>query len=212
MSEELSEKNKHDNKDILEIHEAALRETSLPEEGNEQGPWWLYAVIVGTLAFGFFYMGFYIGEFSDRAHVLYESDLAVSAEEEEPELTKSELGIQVYNNVCQTCHQADGAGLEGVYPTLHNAPLVVNEKEKLIGLVLHGLEGELIRDNGTYNGIMPAWQDRLDDKEVAAVATYVRTQFENNASEVTAEEVAEIRTLDRSDGWTEAELNTQFGD
>lgn len=210
MSEQRSERDKHDKKDILEIHEAALRESSLPEEGNERGPWWLYTVIVGTLAFGFFYMGFYLGEFSDRTHVLYESETA-QVSEVEPELTKAELGQQTYTNVCQNCHQADGAGIPGVYPTLHGAPLAINEKEKLIGLILHGLEGELLRENGTYNAIMPAWQDRLNDKEVAAVATYIRTQFGNAAGEVIAEDVTPVRERERTQSWTETELNEEFG-
>ncbi|MDZ7682693.1 MAG: hypothetical protein U5J63_13515 [Fodinibius sp.] len=45
-------------KGIMDVRDALFRESPLPEEGMEQGPWWLYAVIIVTFAFGFFYIGF----------------------------------------------------------------------------------------------------------------------------------------------------------
>lgn len=195
-------------RDIYDIHEASFREQSLPDEGNEKGPWWLYTIIALTFAFGFFYMGFYFGEFSQQPHTLYtvkESDV-----EEVQEISKSELGEQLYGQVCQTCHQANGQGVPGVFPTLHDAPLAVNEKEKLVALILHGLEGKLVRDNGTYDAMMPPWESRLNDEELAAVATYVRQSFDNKASEVMAEDVTPIRDLNRDSYWTEEELSQKF--
>lgn len=196
-------------RDIYDIHEASFREQSLPDEGNEKGPWWLYTIIALTFAFGFFYMGFYFGEFTQQPHTLYTTPSSEGAKEVQ-EISKSALGEQLYGQVCQTCHQANGQGVPGVFPTLHNAPLVINEKEKLIGIILHGIEGELVRENGTYNAMMPPWENRLSDKELAAVATYVRQNFDNDASEVMAEDVIPVRESGRDTYWTEEELNEEF--
>jgi len=199
--------------DIYNIHEASFREQQLPEEGNERGPWWLYAIIICTFAFGFFYMGLYFGEFSAEPHLLYTTDEPTREQpaEEPEELSKMELGEKVYGRVCQTCHQANGKGVQGAFPSLHNAPLVTGSSQKLIALVLHGLQGKLEREDAIYNGVMPPWKDELSDEQVAAVATYVRQQFENNASEVSADSVKIIRSeYDRSVQWTEEELNNTF--
>mgnify|MGYP006423410535 FL=1 len=199
--------------DIYNIHEASFREQQLPEEGNERGPWWLYVIIMATFAFGFFYMGFYFGEFSAKPHTLYKKTVGetVSKQSEPKELTKMQLGENVYGRVCQTCHQANGKGVEGAFPSLHNAPLATGNTKTLAALILGGLQGELQRENGVYNGVMPPWNEQLSDKEIAAVATYVRQQFENNASEVSADTVKSVReNFDRSVQWTEEELMNNF--
>lgn len=199
--------------DIYNIHEASFREQKLPEEGNERGPWWLYAIIMATFAFGFFYMGFYFGEFSAQPHMLYKQPVSKAASEKaQPnELTKMQLGENVYGRVCQTCHQANGKGVEGAFPSLYNAPLVTGSGKTLAAVILHGLQGKLQRDDGVYNGVMPPWKEQLSDKEIAAVATFVRQKFENSASEVSADTVQSVRQQhDRSVQWTEQELIDVF--
>ena len=199
--------------DIYNIHEASFREQQLPEEGNERGPWWLYAIIIMTFAFGFFYMGLYFGEFSAEPHLLYTTPQTTAEKpaDKPEELSKMDMGKNVYGRVCQTCHQANGKGVQGAFPSLHNAPLVTGDSRKLTALIQHGLQGELQREDAVYNGVMPPWKDQLSDEQVAAVATYVRQQFENDASKVSAETVQNIRSEhDRSVQWTESELNDTF--
>jgi len=200
--------------DIYNIHEASFREQQLPEEGNERGPWWLYAIIIATFAFGFFYMGFYFGEFSAEPHLLYKESVKAQEKTAEPkDISKIERGENVYNNVCQTCHQASGKGVAGAFPSLHNAPLVIGNEKKLVALILHGLQGKLEREEGMYNGIMPPWKEQLTDRQVAAVATFVRQQFGNSSSEVMADTVKVVREqYDRSVQWTEEELNNSFNE
>lgn len=194
-----------DDRTIEQIHSAAMRERPLPEEGNERGPLWMYVVIICTLAFGFFYMGRYLGEVSDRAHVLYIQPEA--AAEEEVEFDPIAEGQRVYTRVCQACHQANGQGVEGVFPTLAGAEWVVDEPDNVVKIVLNGLQGELVRDDATYNGVMPAF-DNLSDQEIASVVSYIRDSFGNDASEYPEERVTQIRELtsDISGAYDEAQV------
>ncbi|MEK6476977.1 cytochrome c [Catalinimonas sp. 4WD22] len=120
-----------------------------------------------------------------------------TAQEESPqasaELTqKMETGKTVYNTYCIACHQADGSGVPGAFPPLQETEWVNGEKDTLISIVLNGLQGEITVKGQKYNSVMTA-HNFLSDEEVAGVLTYVRKSFGNNSSEVTAEEVAEIR-------------------
>lgn len=104
----------------------------------------------------------------------------------------SETGLKVYNQYCVVCHQADGQGVPNAFPPLIQTDWVLGDKERLIGVVLNGLSGEIEVNGETYNSAMVA-HDFLTDEEIAAVITYVRSSFGNDADGVTAEEVAAVR-------------------
>jgi mono/diheme cytochrome c family protein len=109
--------------------------------------------------------------------------------------------------VCQTCHQADGKGLPGVYPPLAGSEWVTGPAELPIAIVLHGLQGEIVVAGVTYNNNMMPWK-HLDDAQIAAALTYVRSAWGNAAPAVTAADVAKVRaaTMDRPGPWTVADL------
>ena len=94
-------------------------------------------------------------------------------------------GKQLYGALCAACHQASGQGLPGVFPPLAGAEWVLGDERILISLLLHGVQGEIIVKGNTYNGVMPAFGNRSDD-EVAAVLTYIRAEWGNQAAPVTA--------------------------
>lgn len=54
---------------------------------------------------------------------------------------------------------------------------------------------------------MPPWK-QLKDDQIAAILTYIRSEWGNNEPPVTAEYIKAIRetTGDRSDPWTQKEL------
>jgi len=56
---------------------------------------------------------------------------------------------------------------------------------------------------------MPPWGGALDDQGIADIATYIRTNFGNDAPPITTEEVAAVRaaTQGRTKPWTANELN-----
>ena len=202
----------NDPNDIFDIHQAALREKELPEEGNESGPWWLFAIILVTFAFGFFYIGFYFGEFNYQPHQLFISQADDDVLAEPIELTQMELGENIYGRVCSTCHQSNGEGVEGVFPTLAGTDYVNGSVSRLAGLIVHGLYGEMEINGVTYNGNMPAWGEQISDEETAAVMTYVRNSFGNNSSDVPVDSIKNYRESygDRSSQWEVSELNDTF--
>ena len=102
------------------------------------------------------------------------------------------LGSEVFirEGHCVTCHQLNGEGLPKLYPGLTSSEWVGGNEERLIKITLKGLWGKLDYKGFTYNGpestTPPMTQFRflLKDEEVAAVLTYVRNTFGNNARPV----------------------------
>jgi mono/diheme cytochrome c family protein len=135
------------------------------------------------------------------------ADDAAAAPAAAPVQTAS-AGETTYQQVCITCHQADGKGLPPSFPPLAGSAVLNGDAAKPIAIVLHGMQGEIVRDGVTYNGVMSAWS-MLSDDDVANVLTYARSNFGNSAAAVTAAEVAAVRTATagRAGAWTEAELN-----
>jgi mono/diheme cytochrome c family protein len=120
-------------------------------------------------------------------------------------------GSVVYSANCVACHQSSGMGLAGVFPPLVGADWVLEDDERLVQILLHGIQGELIVKGESYNGVMPAFSQLTDD-ELAAVLTYIRQDWGNAGSAITADQVANGR--DRFPGrgpWQGgAELNEVF--
>ncbi|HWP93265.1 MAG TPA: cytochrome c, partial [Thermodesulfobacteriota bacterium] len=111
------------------------------------------------------------------------------------------------------CHQANGQGLPGAFPPLVGSEWVINDPETPIRIVLHGLQGPIEVKGTIYNNVMPEWGSKLSNEEIAAVLTYVRTSWGNNAGEITPNMVNEVRkgTADRTTPWTADELQQLKG-
>ncbi len=95
---------------------------------------------------------------------------------------------------CSQCHQVNGAG-NGPYPPLAGNPYVTSsDTQAIISTVLNGRSGPIEVLGKTYNGNMPVWRDKLTNAEAAAVISYVRSAWGNNAALVTADQVALVRS------------------
>jgi mono/diheme cytochrome c family protein len=102
--------------------------------------------------------------------------------------TSSDLfnqGQPVYEANCADCHRHNGKGLPGTFPAHDGNPFVIGPPEPVIATVLNGRKGNL--------GLMPAWKDKLDDQQIAAVVTYIRQAWSNRAGPVTPAMVAAAR-------------------
>ena len=113
--------------------------------------------------------------------------------------TRMAAGAEIYAAQCAACHQADGEGLAGVARSLAGSRFAVGSVGIASRIVLHGKDGEML---------MPALGSVLDDEQVAAVLTYIRRSWGNQASPVSAAQVAEARGESgaRRRAWTEEEL------
>lgn len=91
------------------------------------------------------------------------------------------VGESVYTTNCVSCHQANGQGVPGAFPTLANhVPSLYNaDRAYLINVLLYGLQGEIQVNGQSYNGVMSAWQ-QLSDQEIADVLNYASTAWGNN--------------------------------
>ena len=118
--------------------------------------------------------------------------------------------VNKYGELCQACHQPNGAGLEGVFPPLAGAEYVNGPAIVPIAIVLHGLQGEITVKGKTYNGAMMAWGSVLNDDDLAATLTYVRSQWGNRSAPVTAAQVRAVRArlASRTTPFTADELRT----
>ncbi len=125
--------------------------------------------------------------------------------------TPDERGARVYNTYCATCHQADGSGLPRLYPPVRQTEWVEGDPGRLIRLVLYGMRGPIEVKGEQYNGLMPPHR-HLSDDQIADVITFIRSNLENDASEVTADDVFAVRREEGVRGaWTPDELATATG-
>jgi mono/diheme cytochrome c family protein len=105
---------------------------------------------------------------------------------------KAELGKDIYQKHCLSCHQVNGSGVPNMYPPLQKSDWVNGAKNRIISVVLNGIKGEILVNDDTYRSVMPK-QDYLTDEQIAKVLTYIRQNFENKASEVKPAEVTKLR-------------------
>ena len=101
-------------------------------------------------------------------------------------------GKQLFTANCVSCHQATGKGLPGVFPPLDGSEWVAGDERTVVNILLHGVSGELTVMGNTYKGAMPAFK-QLSDAELAAVASYVRSEWSNKAGAIKSELFASER-------------------
>jgi mono/diheme cytochrome c family protein len=99
----------------------------------------------------------------------------------------------LYDKHCAECHGEQGQGIAGAYPALAGHRAVLQpDATNLVQNVLYGGYPPATSGNPRPFG-MPPYILTLDDKEIAAVLTHLRTQWGNLAPEVTPLEVNRIR-------------------
>jgi glucose/arabinose dehydrogenase/cytochrome c553 len=98
----------------------------------------------------------------------------------------------VYDTYCVSCHQADGNGDGNRFPPITESEWVSGDPQRLIKVMLQGLEGPITVKGKKYNNVMPA-HSFLDDDQIAEVLTYIRQNFGNNADEIKPVDVYAIR-------------------
>jgi len=103
------------------------------------------------------------------------------------------LGEAVFVDNCTACHMADGRGQTDVFPPLAgNATVVAVGPQSVLQPILHGAARPVTSDEPTGLA-MPAFDWKLSDKQIAAVATFIRQSWGNDAPPVAVSDVAELR-------------------
>jgi len=102
---------------------------------------------------------------------------AAAADAATQTLTMDELmskGEAAYNTNCAACHQANGAGIPGVFPGLAGSAIATGEVGAHIDIVVHGKAGTA----------MQAFGEQLGAVDLAAIITYERNAFGNNTGDM----------------------------
>jgi mono/diheme cytochrome c family protein len=116
-------------------------------------------------------------------------------------------GKLLYAGLCAACHQPTGTGLDGLAPPLVDSEWVLGKSEIPIKIILHGLSGPVVVGGRTWRLEMPPLPT-FSDEQIAGVLTYLRREWEHNASPVSAKDVAKVRAANakRTVAWTAEEL------
>ena len=87
-------------------------------------------------------------------------------------------GQQLYLEFCAECHQVDGTGYSDLFPRLAGNPVVaLFDPQPVIETVLYG------------QGSMMSFRNKLNNNQIAAVLTYIRSAWGNNAPAVSPRQI-----------------------
>jgi mono/diheme cytochrome c family protein len=182
---------------------AVARELPEPEEGRNPWPYAVWLFFGVMLGWGATYLGLQAGDgdaaFGDHRTPTIEAATTVAAKAD---------GAVVFQNICIACHQKTGLGIAGAFPPLAGSQWLEGNASIPARIILHGLAGPIEVKGVTYNGVMPAFGAQLSDEEIAAVVSYVRSQWGNSAPAISAAEVKALRDglAQRTAPWSAAEL------
>ncbi|MDX1755972.1 MAG: cytochrome c oxidase subunit II [Marinobacter sp.] len=106
----------------------------------------------------------------------------IAAAERERQLTEKdwtleeliERGEGVYATNCAACHQANGAGVPPTFPALKGSPIVTEDLQAHLDVVVNGVSGTA----------MQAFGPQLSEADLAAVITYERNAWGHNTGEM----------------------------
>ncbi len=192
---------------IQQVHARLLATKPEKADGYSKLP----LVLLGLMCSAIFFGSIYLAHFSLRFDPLVYSE---HANREKPgavkivPLTRAQLGKKVFDTTCIACHQANGLGVPGQYPPLVASEWATGNEERMIRIVLHGLNGPITVEGKEYNNVMAPLGAALKDEQIANVLSYVRASWGNSASEVQPETVVKVRadTANRTAFWTAEEL------
>ncbi len=192
---------------IQQVHAQLQKQKPEKTDGYSMLP----LVLLGLMCCAVFFGSIYLAHFSLRFDPLVYSE---HANREKPgavkvaALTRAQMGKKVFDTTCIACHQANGLGVPGQYPPLAGSSWVTGSEERIIRIVLHGLNGPITVEGKEYNNVMAPLGGALKDEQIANVISYVRASWGNTAAEVQPETVAKVRaeSASRTSFWTAAEL------
>ena len=173
-----------------------LRENEDPNESNRPLPWFLVMSLGAMAMWGAFYIvSTPSGENSAYGDQRTVADLrpAVVLAGAAPAVD----GKQLFGAKCAACHQGSGLGVAGVFPPVAASEWVLGDEKILSNILLHGVNGEMVVKGIKYNGAMPAWKS-LSDDELAAVLTYIRSDWGNAAPPIKADTIKSQRELTKA--------------
>ena len=90
-------------------------------------------------------------------------------------------GKALFLKNCAACHQANGKGIPGAFPPLAGSKFATGAHADVATVLLKGRGG------------MPDFSENISDADMAAILTYVRSSWGNQADALTEAEVLALR-------------------
>ncbi len=110
-----------------------------------------------------------------------------------PDRAVMTVGAKIYGDECSGCHMPDGKGIAGLFPSLDGSPVVQQSgPTTLLHVVLRGARSAATAEAPTA-AAMPEFGWVLNDDQVAAVLTYIRNAWGNEAPPVSGAEARKAR-------------------
>lgn len=196
---------------LLAVHEKMLGKQPDEKAHYRLLPLNLLFLFSGLIFFGGTYLGRFSGHFHPQVYNEYAPAPKAGAAVAAPAVDPYTLGKNVYGQVCVACHQPTGLGLPPAFPPLVGSEWVAGSEERLIRILLYGLQGPIKVKGTDFLGAMPAVGPgsgyNLSAEKVAAALTFVRKEWAGINVPVTAAKVNEIRgKVGAREPWTVAEL------
>jgi mono/diheme cytochrome c family protein len=198
---------------LLAVHEKVFTDKPDMQGGYSALPLALLFFFSGLIFFSGTYLNRFSGGFS--AMIYDETLKPVRGGSVQPKLSPHDYGQILFHSAgaCVTCHQENGQGVPGVYPPLAGSEWAQGSPDRVIRIVLFGLQGPVhVRGADFGAAVMPAFGPTgtfgWSDEKIAAVLTYVRSEWGNKASAITLEQVTAVRTAEasRTKAWIQDEL------
>jgi mono/diheme cytochrome c family protein len=164
------------------------------EESRTTVPVWLIVLLFLLLYWGALHFDHRGGWFDPKVYAPYRSFAELEVwQPPAPGAGNLARGREVYNLTCALCHDTDGSGKPGQAPPLAGVDWVTGSPARLIRIPLYGLTGPIRVLDQEWNMSMVAMGAALPDEDVAAVLTYIRNAWGNEASPITPEQVRAVR-------------------
>ena len=171
-------------------HIVALLGTGVSPRGSATGP--MAEVVARSLQY---LTNEDLGAMADYLKSLPASDGAPVAAGPAASEQVFKMGERIYAAHCADCHGNDGKGRQPAYPPLAgNRAVTLTPAVNAIRMVLNGGFPPGTKGNPRPYG-MPPYSHELDDAQVAAVLSYVRTSWGNAAPPVASSEVNRYRAV-----------------
>jgi mono/diheme cytochrome c family protein len=195
-------------------------ETAEPKAGGNSVPIWVILLLFLLLYWGMVYFDVHGAWFNEQVYAPYHSIEQLTAIQ--PVSGEADFilkGKQLYSLNCAVCHMEVGTGnpANGCPPLMGSEWVSAAGPGRIIRIVSKGATGPIEVSGKVWNtGTMLAIGDQMpgDEKQkaesIAAIISYVRKTFGNNASSVTPEQVFSVRAeiKDRNTYYSAEELKS----
>ena len=108
-------------------------------------------------------------------------------------LALRELGAKLYGRHCADCHGEQGQGVPGIYPALAgNRTVTQTNPANLLRVLLQGGFAPATEAHPRPFG-MPPFASELDERELAAIASFVRNSWGQSAGDLRPQDIVRLK-------------------